>query len=295
MKIYDCTTFYSEHMMLDVRFHILDKHVEKFIVSESTFSHSGKRKKLNFDINNYKKFKDKIIYLVIDKEPENLINIDKDPSLINSNKRMNSIKRIELSYNFMENSIKDIAEDDIVILSDNDEIPNLDSKQFKNCKKKIILFKQLFFYYKFNLYYDLMPWFGSKACTKKKLKSFAWLNNLKAKKYPFWRFDTYFSQNKLNNLEIIDDGGWHFTNVKTAEDLYEKFSNFGHHDEFDESGITVDKLKDYINQGIVFYNHFLDQKNKDKWKNNYKLKKTNDKMLPKYLIENKEKYIDWFS
>ena len=61
MKIYDCTTFYSEHMMMDVRFNILDKHVEKFIVTESTFSHSGKKKPLNFDINNYPKFKDKII------------------------------------------------------------------------------------------------------------------------------------------------------------------------------------------------------------------------------------------
>ena len=60
MKIYDCTTFYSEHMMMDVRFSILDKYVEKFIVTESLYSHSGKRKKLNFDINNYPKYKNKI-------------------------------------------------------------------------------------------------------------------------------------------------------------------------------------------------------------------------------------------
>ncbi len=292
MKIYDCTTFYSEHMMLDVRFHILDKYVEKFIVTESTFSHSGKRKKLNFDINNYKKFKDKIVYLVIDEEPEKLIK--KDLELTNANKRMNSIKRIELSYNYIENAIKDVLDDDLIILSDNDEIPNLESKKFKECKKNVILFKQLFFYYKFNLLYDLMPWFGSKACKKKTLKSFAWLNNLKSKKYPFWRVDTFFSKSKLTNLEIINDGGWHFTNVKTAEDLYEKFSNFGHHDEFDESGITIDKLKNYINQGIVFYNHFLDQKNKNKWSNNYKLKKIDLTLLPKYLVENKDKYIEWF-
>ena len=68
MKIYDCTTFYSEHMMMDVRFSILDKYVEKFVVTESLYSHSGKKKKLNFDINNYPKYKNKIIYLVIDKE-----------------------------------------------------------------------------------------------------------------------------------------------------------------------------------------------------------------------------------
>ena len=137
MKIYDCTTFYSEHMMMDVRFSILNKYVEKFVVTESLYSHSGRRKKLNFDINNYPKYKNKIIYLVIDKEPNDLIEIEQN----NVHKRLNSIKRIELSYNYMNNAIKDVAEDDLIILSDNDEIPNLDSKAFLNCKKNIILFK----------------------------------------------------------------------------------------------------------------------------------------------------------
>ena len=76
MKIYDCTPFYSEHMMLDVRFNILDEFVHKFVVVESLYSHSEKKKKLNFDINNYPKFKNKIVYLIIDKEPENLIKND---------------------------------------------------------------------------------------------------------------------------------------------------------------------------------------------------------------------------
>ena len=290
MKIYDCTTFYSEHMMMDVRFGILDKYVEKFIVTESTYSHSGKRKNLNFDINNYPKYKDKIVYLVIDKEPDDLIDEEKD----NIHKRLNSIKRIELSYNYINNAIKDVSEDDLIILSDNDEIPNLESKAFINCKKNIILFKQLFFYYKFNLFYDLMPWFGSKACKKKNLKSFSWLNNLKGKKYPFWRLDTFFSENKLINLEIIEDGGWHFTNLKKPKDLYEKLKNFGHHDEFDESGITEEKLKYYIDEGIVFYNHFVDQTNQNKWNYNYKLKKINSELLPKYLLNNKDKFGEWF-
>ena len=290
MKIYDCTTFYSEHMMMDVRFGILDKYVEKFIVTESTYSHSGKRKKLNFDINNYPKYKDKIVYLVIDKEPDDLIDEEKD----NIHKRLNSIKRIELSYNYINHAIKDVSEDDLIILSDNDEIPNLESKGFINSKKNIILFKQLFFYYKFNLFYDLMPWFGSKACKKKNLKSFSWLNNLKGKKYPFWRLDTFFSENKLINLEIIEDGGWHFTNLKKPKDLYEKLKNFGHHDEFDESGITEEKLKYYIDEGIVFYNHFVDQTNQNKWNYNYKLKKINSELLPKYLLNNKDKFGEWF-
>ena len=290
MKIYDCTTFYSEHMMMDVRFSILDKYVEKFIVTESTYSHSGKRKKLNFDINNYPKYKDKIIYLVIDKEPNDLIEIEKD----NVSKRLNSIKRIELSYNYMKKAISEVAEDDLIILSDNDEIPNLGSKSFLKSKKKVILFNQLFFYYKFNLFYDLLPWYGSKACKKKSLKSFSWLKNIKTKKYPFWRIDTYFSENKMIDIEVIKDGGWHFTNLKSPKDLLEKFKNFGHHDEFEESGITLEKLKNYIDEGIVFYNHFADQKDLNKWNFNYKLKKINDDFLPEYLIRNKDKFKDWF-
>ena len=73
MKIVDCTSFYSEHMMYEVRLNILKDKVDKFIVTESTYSHSGKKKKLNFDINNYSKFKDRIIYIVIDREPEGIV------------------------------------------------------------------------------------------------------------------------------------------------------------------------------------------------------------------------------
>ena len=70
MKIIDCTTYYSEDLMLDVRFNILNEHVSKFIIVESIYSHSGKKKKLNFDINNFSKFKDKIKDLLIEEEPQ---------------------------------------------------------------------------------------------------------------------------------------------------------------------------------------------------------------------------------
>ena len=294
MKIYDCTTFYSEHMMLDVRFHVLNDYVEKFIVTESLYSHSGQPKKLNFDINNYPKFKDKIIYLVIDQEPNDLIKIENTKEH-QGLKRNNSLKRIELSYNYMMKATENLANDDLIILSDNDEIPNLNSKQFKQSNKNVFIFKQLFFYYKFNLLYDLMPWFGSKACKKKSLKSFSWLRNLKSKKYSFWRLDTYFNENKLINLEIIKDGGWHFTNLMTAENLYEKMCNFGHHNEFDESGLKINDIKNKIENREMFYNHFLDQTNPNKWKNDYKLKIINENKLPLYVIQNKEKFKEWFA
>ncbi len=294
MKIFDCTTFYSEHLMMDIRFNVLNEHVHKFIVCESTISHSGKPKKLNFNINNYPKFKDKIIYLVIDKEPEGIISNTKK-KLTPSEKRQNSLKRIELSYDYMNKALNIAKDNDLIILSDNDEIPNLNSNQFKNSNKDIFIFKQLFFYYKFNLLYDLVPWYGSKAVKKKKLISMSWLKNLKNKEYPLWRIDTFFSNNKYINLDIIKDGGWHFTNLMSAEKLYQKLTNFGHHDEFELSGLTVDDLKKKIKEKKVFFNHFLDkEKYKERWNYDYKLKKIENNLLPKYLVSNLKKFNEWF-
>ena len=296
MKIFDCTTFYSEHLMMDVRFNVLNDYVEKFIVCESTISHSGEKKKLNFDINNYPKFKDKIIYIVIDEEPEGIIG-KKNGFAEPHEKRSDSLKRIELSYDYMIKAISSASDNDLIILSDNDEIPNLNSEQFKKTKKDIIIFKQLFFYYKFNLLYDLVPWFGSKAAKKKKLLSMSWLRNLKNKRYPFWRVDTLFSNTRYINLEIINDGGWHFTNLMTAEKLYEKLTNFGHHDEFELSGMTIKDLQKKIDNKEVFFNHFVDkQKYKERWNFDYKLKKIDDKKLPLYLQSQKaqSKLKEWF-
>ena len=277
--------------MLDVRFNVLNEYVHKFIVVESNYSHSGRKKKLNFDINNYSKFKDKIIYLVIENEPEDIIKSDNITSEI---KRMNSLKRIDQSYNYMIQGIGEASEDDLICLSDNDEIPNFNSSYFKNSNKDIFIFEQLFFYYKFNLLYDLIPWYGTKACKKKKLKSFSWLRHLKNKNYPFWRLDTYFSEYKQRNLKIVKNGGWHFTNIKSPADIYEKLSNFGHHNEFDVSGVTINDIERDIEKRIVNYNHLADQKTIDKYNADYKLKVIDDNLLPEYLVLNKKNLKQWF-
>ena len=291
MKIFDCTTFYSEELMLDVRFNVLDPFIHKFIVVESVFSHSGKKKKLNFDINKFSKFKDKIIYLVIENEPDGLINSE---NLSSGDKRMNSIKRIEQSYNFMSKGIVSANDDDLICISDNDEIPNFNSKNFKMSKNNIFIFEQLFFYYKFNLFYDLIPWYGTKACKKKYLKSFSWLRNLKNKKYPYWRIDTLFSNLKQRDLQIVKNGGWHFTNVKTPEEIFEKLSNFGHHNEFEESGISINDIKESIKNKFVNYDHSADLRKNNKYGFKYKLKNIDDKYLPEYLTKNKEYFKKWF-
>ena len=291
MKIIDCTSFYNEHMMYEIRLNILKDKVDKFIVTESTYSHSGKKKKLNFDINNYPKFKDRISYIVIDKEPIGIVPENNDPSL----QRSNSLKRIALSYDESLKVLKNFSSNDFVMLSDNDEIPNLDSEYFLNNKSSIVLFNQLFIYFKFNLLYDKMLWPGTKGCKMEKLKSLSWLRNIKLKKYPFWRLDTLFSENKYIDLNIIQDGGWHFTNLKTPDEMYEKFMNFGHHDEFRLSGLTIEKIRDKILNKEMFYDHLAEKSSINKWESNYKLKVIGDEMLPSYLIKNKNKYREWFS
>ncbi len=293
MRIFDCTTFFNEKMIMDLRFNTLNPYVTKFIVVESIYSHSGQKKKLNFNINDYPDFKNKIEYIIIKEEPADIIKGDeliKNPH----NKRFNSLKRIEQSYDYMIKGIDEAQEDDLILLSDNDEIPNLSSFSIEDLKKNdYVIFKQLFFYYKFNLFYDRIPWFGTKGCKKKKLKNFSAIRNLKNKIYPFWRLDTYFSNIKQTNLKIIENGGWHFTNIKTPEELFEKFSNFGHHDEFELANIDVDKIKEKVTNKEVFYDHLADKGSSNRWSDNYKLKKIDLNYLPKYLVENSEKFKDW--
>ena len=125
--------------------------------------------------------KDKIIYILIDKEPENLLPVfDKsDESL--GNQRLNTLKRIRLQYNALSDGIVNASKNDLIIVSDIDEIPNLEKIE-DNIKNKILIFKQKLYYFKFNLLYPNYNWFGSKACRKKHLKDFEWLKYIKNKK-----------------------------------------------------------------------------------------------------------------
>ena len=292
MRIFDCTTYFNEPLIMDVRFNILNEHVTKFIIVESTYSHSGAKKKINFDKNLYPQFKDKIEHIIVEKEPENIL--DTDNADMDINKRTNSILRISLQRNEALKACKEASEEDYIFYSDNDEIPNFNEINFYKNKSKLIIFEQKLFYYKFNLLNDRILWYGTKGTKKKYLKSISDLRHIKPKKYPFWRIDTYFSNLKEISLDIIGDGGWHFTNIKTPEDLYIKMKNFGHHDEFDESKLTIEDLRKKIDDGLVFYDHFIDKKSEDKWKGNYKLKRIENHLLPDYLIKNQNNFKEWF-
>ena len=127
MKIFDCTTFYNENLMLEVRFNILNDFVDKFVITESKYSHSGEKKRLNFDFKRFDKFKKKIIYLTVDNEPEDLIYEEKEKNVKFENEkniRDNSIKRIAHQRNNLLLGLTEAEDEDYIFYSDNDEIPD---------------------------------------------------------------------------------------------------------------------------------------------------------------------------
>ena len=162
MKIYDCITYFDEKMLFEMRLNILDKFVHRFVVVVANYTHSGNIKKLNFNINNYPKFKNKIIYIPLIKSPKTI----KYP--LKNFKRFNSLQRIAYQRNEILKFIGCAKENDIIIYSDSDEIPNLNNLDFNKLKEKFLIFKQKLFYYKLNLELKSVPWFGSRACKKKK-------------------------------------------------------------------------------------------------------------------------------
>ena len=294
MKIFDCFMFFDEEMLLDLRLNIMDKYIDKFIITEATYMHSGKTKKLIFDINKFSKFKDKIIYNVVDTQPVNLEIVNKnDSNVIKGSKLINnSIKRENHQREMAKNSLDEVGEEDVILINDIDEIPNLNEINFNNINKKLIIFKQKTYCYKFNLLYENFIWHGSRACKKKYFKSPQWLRNVKHRKYPIWRFDIIFSEKKYNNIHYVKNGGWHFTNIKSPEDLEKKFLNFLHHQDFEASDLKLKDIKEKMKNKKILYDLGVDQRDY-KWSGTKTLNKVSLSEMPDYLSYNYQKYSDW--
>jgi beta-1,4-mannosyl-glycoprotein beta-1,4-N-acetylglucosaminyltransferase len=293
MKIFDCFMYFDEEIILDLRLNILDKYVDYFVIVESIFTHRGDKRKLNFNKEKFSKFKDKIIYLVHDQEPKNIKEVfDEESEKIKLEKYiMNAVFRENEQRNFISNGIRKANNEDIILISDVDEIPNLENINFDKINKKIILFKQDMFYYKFNLQLPNLIWTGTKACKKKNLESPQWLRNVKDRKYPFYRLDIFFSKKKYINCEFINNGGWHFTNLKTAKEIEYKLKSYLHHIEFDKNPLSSDEINEIMKNKVAIYNLSAD-KRENKIVGD-KLEKYPLQRLPKFLQNNLINYKEW--
>jgi beta-1,4-mannosyl-glycoprotein beta-1,4-N-acetylglucosaminyltransferase len=268
MKIYDCFSYWDEDLLLDLRFNILDKYVNFFVIVEGNKTWQNNSKKLIFDINKFPKFKDKIIYIPIKDMP------DGDDPYLRENFQRNCILK----------GLTNSLQDDLIIISDLDEIPSPEALNKFKPSMKYAVFKQKHFYYKINLQSQNNPyWFGSRACVKKFLKSPQWLRNLKFKKRPFWRLDKL----RLNN--IIENGGWHFCNLKNPEQLLYKYKNlcetndpYHFNEKIDEKYLQIEEIKKRISLGQDIIGR----------KEVYKPQNL-DNSFPKYILDNKNNYKDW--
>jgi len=288
--------YYDEDLILDLRFNLLNDYVDKFVIVESSFTHSGEPRKLLFDINKYSKFKNKIIYKISGEIPTDLFLINKEDSsnLKNSKYILNAVKRENMQRNTILEGLNSAEAEDLIIISDVDEIPDLENNNIKSIKNKVILFKQKFYYYKFNLKLNNFSWHGSRACKKKHLISPQWLRNIKDKIYPFWRIDILFSDKKYHDIKILNNGGWHFSNIKTAADIEKKMKTYLHHREYELNPIGEEKISKIIEQKKPIYNLKTDMKS-NKFDLSEKLVVSDTKELPYYIQMNIKKYENWLN
>ena len=247
-------------MILDLRLSYLNKYVKKFIIVESKYTHQGNLKKNFLDLNDFKKYKDKIDYNLIDKFPENLSNWGRE----------------NYQRNFLMNSIKDLNENDYIMISDLDEIPNLRNLN-SIVKSKFTAFQQTNYSFKFNLKNITFPiWYGTKLCKKKYLKSPQWLRDQKVKKYSFLKFYKI----KWN---IIQNGGWHFSYIMNPNEISEKIKSFSHAEYNLDKYTNIKIIEDKLSKGLDLFN-----------RNQSYQKVELDSSFPKSFFENKNKFVKWF-
>ena len=294
MKIFDCFMYFDEEVVLNLRLNMLNQYVDYFVIVESVFTHKGDKRELKFNSKNFDKFKKKIIYLVYDQEPKEIQQVfENDNEAEKSSKYIfNANYRENGQRNFISSGLKHAQNDDLILISDVDEIPNLENLTNKKITNEIILFKQDMFYYKFNLKLPNLIWSGTKGCKKKYLKSPQWLRNVKDRKYSFFRLDTYFSEKKYINLEFIDNGGWHFSNIKTAKEIEHKLKSYLHHREFDINPMTTNEIENIIINKKAIYDLTVD-KTINKIGNGNELEKYPLQKLPKFLQNNLENFKKW--
>ena len=261
-KIIDCVTFFDNNFMFDFRYNEINKFVDKFLICESLYDHKNNLKGINFDpqkkyINN-----PKVLHVLLEKK------FPKDT---------NTWQNQALQRDFILKKLDFADENDYIFFSDPDEIPNIKILENFQLKKKYGIFLQKFYNYKFNLFnpYET-PWEGTKVCKMKNLKSIDFMREKVKRKnlrYKFFRLD------KEKNIEIFNDGGWHFNNLLEPEEISKKLKTYAHteysNEIYSSSNIIREKIKnkiDLFGRGEIYEKVDIDE------------------TFPKYLINNLKEF-----
>ena len=256
-RVFDCITFFDENFLVNLRFEILNNYVDYFVICESKYDHQGNEKKLNFKLIN-KTFARKIRYIVIDEQfpnPKNGWDCEK-------------FQREKLL-----SGLNDANDNDYIMYSDSDEIPNPDLLKSISLTGKYGIFLQKVFVYKLNIYNSYeTPWEGTRICKKKYLKSFTYLRKKILKKNliePLWKF--YLEK----KIDVFQNGGWHFNNLYTADVISKKLKVSPHQEFSSNEYSSVNKIRKKISNL------------EDLYKRGHKYEKVEiDKSYPNFILKN---------
>ena len=203
--IYDCFTFYNELDMLNFRFDYLYDVVDYFVLVEANYSHKGNRKKLFYGDNKelFKKYEKKIIHIIVDDMPntENAWDNEK-------------FQRKCINRGLMKTKIKN---DDIIIISDVDEIPDRNTiLNTKTLDDEVFILRQNMYYY--NIFTkQYLSWTAAKICNYKVFCDY----NSDASRIRL--LENYrFGEGK--KLKKINNGGWHFSYFGTPQMIKDKIN-----------------------------------------------------------------------
>ncbi len=199
--VYDCFQFFNELDILKIRLNVLDSVVDRFVISEATETFSGLKKPLYYEENKemFAAFADKIIHVVVEDTPEG-----------------DTHYRDTFQKNAVTRGLAGCTDEDIIIFSDLDEIPNPDKireilKDFQT--DKIYHFAQRLFYCYLNMEEvsgKLLSYAGEFEGVKRK----KWIGS-KMLSYKLLREqhlllgELRFPERKEIGVRV-EDGGWHF-------------------------------------------------------------------------------------
>lgn len=297
MKIYDCFTFFNELDLLEIRLNILNEDVDYFVLVEASKTHSGKEKNLFFEANKerFSGFSKKIIHIIVDDMPE----IKNGNRWVLENFQRNAIMR----------GLSDCENEDIVLISDLDEIPNLEN--IKKIKSSLVINKKSDFLY--NFYIKIKNYFNNLKISNNLIKLIVRVINhfsVKTNKLVMFQQKVFYyylngfqhdrwfgtravlfknligqynsspQQVRMSMANVtIKNGGWHFSYLFNPEGIINKIKSFAH-SEFDQlEYVNID----YIEKKIINGEDMFGRREKVKY---IKV----DSSYPKFIFDNQEKY-----
>ena len=227
MKIFDCFTFFNEIDLLELRLNYLNDYVDYFVIIESDKTHSGQDKPYYFEenIKRFEKFIDKIIHI-----KKELVYEKGDSFWKLENEQRNAIA---LGLNIANN-------DDVIIISDIDEIPSVSSIQrYIRVHHPIpMTLVQINHYYYFNCRVTKPnnKWYGSVIVGKR------------------YMITPQYMRDKRENYNEVKNGGWHFSYLGGVKNIVHKIKSFAHGEFNKPEYIDEERLQEKIDNGNDLFN-----------------------------------------